>query len=187
MINAIKDYLDLLRKTLDGLSMDEITAFMGEIERAYREGKQVFLFGNGGSAATASHTACDFQKGVGSEMGHKFKVLSLNDCVPIMTAWANDTDYSNIFSEQLETFVQPGDVVVGISASGNSPNVLKGIEVGNRKGAVTIGITGFQGGKLVGLAQKSVVVRCDNMQVIEDVHLVLGHIVYAWLRKDLAP
>ena len=187
MVNLIEDYLDLLKKTLAAFPTEEIADFVRVIERAYLEGKQIFLFGNGGSAATASHLACDFQKGIGGESSRKFRAMSLNDCVPVMTAWANDTDYSNVFARQLETFVQPGDVVIGISASGNSPNVLEAVEVGNAKGAITYGVTGFQGGKLAKLAQKTIVVRCDNMQVVEDVHLILGHIVYTCLRKVHIP
>ena len=183
MHDKISTYLELLSNTLAAIAKDEIEDFVREVERACAGGKQVFLFGNGGSAATASHLACDFQKGIGRESDRKFRVLSLNDCVPIMTAWANDTAYENIFAEQLETFVQPGDLVIGISASGNSPNVLKAIEVGNREGAITYGIAGFQGGKLAGLARKSLIIPCDNMQVIEDAHLILGHIVYTCLIK----
>ena len=183
MISMIKEYLDLLQKTLSSIPAEEIEAFVRAIERAYLDGKQVFLFGNGGSASTATHTACDLQKGVGGEAERKFKVLSLSDSIPIMTAWANDTDYSNIFANQLEAFVQPGDLVIGISGSGNSPNVLKAIELANSRGAITYGLTGFQGGKLAQLARKSIVARCDSMQVIEDVHLILGHIVYTCLRK----
>ena len=183
MLSKIKNYLDMLQDTLSAIPIEEIGDFVDTIERAYAEGKQVFLFGNGGSAATASHLACDLQKGVAGFVEQKFRVLSLNDCIPIMTAWANDTDYSNVFARQLETFVSPGDVVIGISASGNSTNVLEAIEVGNEKGAVTYGVTGYEGGKLVGLAKKSLVVRCDNMQVIEDVHLILGHIVMTCMMK----
>ena len=183
MSEIISNYLDLLSENLASLSMEEVQDFVRAVETAYVDGKQVFVFGNGGSAATASHMVCDLQKGIGGESERKFKVLSLNDCVPIMTAWANDTDYANVFAKQLETFVRPGDLVIGISASGNSPNVLKAIEVANDKGAITYGVTGFQGGKLASLAKKSLIVRCDNMQVIEDIHLVIGHIVYTYLRK----
>lgn len=153
---------------------------------AMRGGHQVFLFGNGGSAATASHFAVDLGKGLQGPGGLRLKALSLVDAVPMMTAWANDTDYSRIFAEQLVNFVHQGDVAVAISGSGNSPNVLKGVEAATVRGAVTIGFTGFKGGRLKDLVDVCIVVPSDNMQQIEDLHMVLAHVIYSDMRDELA-
>ena len=112
--------------------------------------------------------------------------MSITDNVALMTAWANDTDYENIFAEQLDSLLQPGDVVIAISGSGNSPNVIKAVEKANEMGAITIGWSGFKGGELAQVAQKSIVVHSDNMQRIEDVHMILGHVVFACMMKECA-
>ncbi len=153
---------------------------------ALREGRQVFLFGNGGSAATASHFAVDLGKGLQARDGRRLRALALTDAVPLMTAWANDTDYSRIFSEQLINFVRPGDVAIAISGSGNSPNVLKGVRTATEKGALAIGFTGDMGGKLKDLVDLCVVVPSDNMQHIEDCHMIVAHVIYTDLRERLA-
>lgn len=153
---------------------------------ALREGRQVFLFGNGGSAATASHFAVDLGKGLQAHDGRRVKALALTDAVPVMTAWANDTDYSRIFSEQLANFACPGDVAIAISGSGNSPNVLKAVRTAIEKGALTIGFTGDMGGKLKEMVDLCVVVPSNNMQHIEDCHMIVAHVIYTDLRERLA-
>jgi D-sedoheptulose 7-phosphate isomerase len=152
---------------------------------ALRERRQVFLFGNGGSAATASHFAVDLGKGLQTRDGTRLKALSLADAVPMMTAWANDADYSRVFAEQLVNFVRPGDVAIAISGSGNSPNVLQGVMAAAEAGALTIGFTGYRGGKLKDLVDLCLVVPSDNMQQIEDCHMVLAHVVYTDMREEL--
>ena len=183
-MKQIDDYLNAVTGLLADLPRDRIANVVDLVRDAYDNGKQVFIMGNGGSASTSSHLACDLQKGLGGLSDKKFKVMSLTDNVAIMTAWANDTDYSSIFTEQLATWVKPGDLVIGISGSGNSPNVINGIELANRMGAVTIGISGFQGGKLAQTARHGVVVRSDNMQHIEDVHMVLAHLIFRVLMEE---
>ncbi|MBI1952012.1 MAG: SIS domain-containing protein [Acidobacteria bacterium] len=153
---------------------------------ALREGRQVFLFGNGGSAATASHFAVDLGKGLQAHDGRRLKALALTDAVPVMTAWANDTDYSRIFSEQLANFACPGDVAIAISGSGNSPNVLKGVRTAIEKGALTIAFTGDMEGKLKEMVDLCVVVPSSNMQHIEDCHMIVAHVIYTDLRERLA-
>ncbi|MDH7602486.1 MAG: SIS domain-containing protein [Armatimonadota bacterium] len=180
-VSIIQNYVKLLKEALQALSEEALLEIADILRRAHQEGKQVFLLGNGGSAANATHIAEDLQKGVKEHTGRRFKVLSLADSTPLITAWANDTSYEQIFVEQIESLVEPGDVVIAISGSGNSPNVLRAVEKANEMGAVTIGLTGFDGGKLAKTAQKSVVVASDNMQRVEDVHLVIGHILYTYL------
>jgi D-sedoheptulose 7-phosphate isomerase len=154
------------------------------LKSAHSEGRQVFVLGNGGSAATASHVAEDLQKGVKECSGKRFKVISLTDSTPLICAWANDNGYDCIFAEQLDSFLEPGDVVIAISGSGNSPNVIKAVEKANQMGAITVGWSGFSGGKLAKVAQKSIVVASDNMQRIEDVHLILGHLVFTCMMSE---
>jgi D-sedoheptulose 7-phosphate isomerase len=183
-MDRIRNYLDAVSSLLNSVSIEDVRRVADLVVDAYRSEKRVFIMGNGGSAATASHLACDLQKGVGGMSVKKFKVMAMTDNIPIMTAWANDTDYSNIFAEQLATWVEPGDLVIGISGSGNSPNVIKGIEVAKDKGAITVGLSGFNGGKLAQVAEYNVVVPSDNMQHIEDVHMVLCHLIFRYVLEE---
>lgn len=185
-MEQINDYLNAVTGLLADVSRDEIHKVADLLKDAYQNNKQVFIMGNGGSAATASHLACDLQKGITSMCPKRFKVMSVTDNVSLMTAWANDSDYSEIFAQQIATWVEPGDLVLGISGSGNSPNVIKGIEVGNEKGAITAGIAGYEGGKLAKVAQHCIVVHSDNMQHIEDVHMVLAHLLFRRMLEELA-
>lgn len=183
-MSMIREYLDLVTQAIAELPEDKIQDMVDTLKAAHTEGRQVFVLGNGGSAATASHVAEDLQKGVKECSGKRFKVLALTDSTPLICAWANDNGYDCIFAEQLDSFLDPGDVVIAISGSGNSPNVIKAVEKANAMGAITIGWSGFAGGKLAQLAQKSIVVNSDNMQRIEDVHMVLGHLAFACLMKQ---
>lgn len=183
-MSMIREYLDLVSKALAELPEDRIQDVIDTLKAAHTESRQVFLLGNGGSASTASHLACDFQKGLKMTSGKRFRATAVTDNVAVMTAWANDTDYVNIFAEQLDSLVEAGDVVIAISGSGNSPNVIKAVEKANELGAVTMGWSGFGGGKLAEIAQKPIVVNSDNMQRVEDVHMVLGHLVFACLMKQ---
>ena len=112
-------------------------------------------------------------------------MLAFTDPIPIITAWANDTDYSNVFAEQVATWADQGDVLIAISASGNSPNILRAVEAAKARGATTVGLTGMGGGKLAEIADKSIVVPSDNMQQVEDVHVVLAHLIFTCLCKEI--
>lgn len=183
-MSMIKEYLSLVTKAISELPEDKIQDVIDTLMNAHAEGRQVFLLGNGGSASTASHFACDLQKGVKMHTGKRLKVSSINDSIPLITAWANDTDYENIFAEQLDGILHPNDVVIALSGSGNSPNVLKAVEKANEIGAITIGWSGFDGGKLAQIAQKPIIVNSNNMQRVEDVHMVLGHLIFACFLKQ---
>jgi D-sedoheptulose 7-phosphate isomerase len=185
-MSIISEYLDLVCKAIADLPEDKIQDMVETLSDALAKGKQVFLLGNGGSAANATHIAEDLQKGVKEWTGKRFKVLSLAESTPLITAWANDSGYENIFSEQIDSLLEPGDVVIAISGSGNSPNVLKAVKKANEMGAITIGWSGFSGGQLAQIAQKSIVVNSDNMQRVEDVHLILGHLVFTCMMKQCA-
>jgi D-sedoheptulose 7-phosphate isomerase len=152
---------------------------------AYLEDRAVYLFGNGGSAALASHCACDLGKGTVINGNRRFRVLALTDNVPLMTAWANDACYDDVFAEQLIPLINKGDVALAISGSGNSPNVLKALYAAREAGAFTIGLTGFQGGKMKPLCDLCVIIPSDNMQVIEDLHVSVSHSVFISLRSRM--
>ena len=179
----VKKYLVDLKELINVININEITEFIKEIENVYKNEKTIFIMGNGGSAATASHFACDINKGVSLKLQKKFKVLCLNDNIPIMLAYANDISYDSIFIEQLKNYISKGDLVIGISGSGNSKNVLNAIEYAKEIGAKTFGIIGYDGGKLKNLAQKSLIVRSFDMQKIEDCHMILAHLTMQYFSK----
>jgi D-sedoheptulose 7-phosphate isomerase len=148
------------------------------LQRARREGKRVFLMGNGGSAATASHFVNDLLKGTTQPGQPRFKVMCLADNVSTLTAYANDTSYEMIFAEPLAALAEPGDVVIAISGSGNSPNVLRAMDTAQDLGLTRIGLTGCAGGKLKAKCDVCVVVPSDSMQIIEDAHLAILHAIF---------
>jgi D-sedoheptulose 7-phosphate isomerase len=152
---------------------------------AYLQNRSVYVFGNGGSAALASHCACDLGKGTIINGNRRFRVLALTDNVPLLTAWANDASYDDVFSEQLLPLISKSDIALAISGSGNSPNVLKALQVAREAGAFTIGLTGFQGGRMKSLCDLCVIVPSDNMQVIEDLHVSVNHAIFASLRARM--
>lgn len=149
---------------------------------AHRRGGIVYLCGNGGSAATASHMASDLAKGAPTGPVTGLRTHALTDNVPLITAWANDLDYAGVFSEQIRTLVRAGDALVAISASGNSPNIVRAVEQARTQGALTIGLSGFGGGRLAELADVSVIVPSHEYGPVEDVHLALGHAIATALR-----
>ncbi len=178
------DYLGLVCEEIGRLNTAEVEKVSDLIERAYDAGRFVFIIGNGGSGANASHlcedlakcTLCDF------ENQKRLKVLSLTDNTPWVTAVANDISYESIFLEQLKNLASPGDLLVAISGSGNSPNILRAVEWANTHGVATVGVTGFGGGKLKSLAQHSLHVPIDDMGVAESVHQTVFH----WVIDDLS-
>jgi D-sedoheptulose 7-phosphate isomerase len=178
----IKAYLDEMRTTLTKLPLETIEQIVQVLKSARAQKKQVFLFGNGGSAATASHLAVDLTKGTIAPDKPRLRAIALTDNVPLISAWANDTSYEDIFSQQLQNQVEPGDVVIGISGSGRSPNVLKALKLAKSVGATTIGLTGFDGGKMKDLVDLCVMVPGNSIEQVEDVHLMLGHVISSCLR-----
>lgn len=170
------DYCQGLKAALDAIPTDAAERFLKHLESAYLEGRQVFIMGNGGSGSSASHAAGDLNKGVSYGREKRFRVISLNDNMATLTAYANDVSYSEAFVEQLKNFLNSGDLVIGISGSGNSPSILKAVEYANQHGAVTIGLCGFGGGKLAAMAQVPVHVPVNDMQKVEDVHMMLFHV-----------
>jgi D-sedoheptulose 7-phosphate isomerase len=182
-----KQYFDELRRVADNLPHDSINKIAEELLKANQSGRMVVLFGNGGSASLASHFACDLGKGTAyCDGGKRFRVLALTDNISTLTAWANDSSYDDIFAEQLRNFVQPQDIAFAISGSGNSTNVVNALCVAREAGATTIGVTGFEGGKMKSLCDICVVVPSDNMQIIEDLHLSMAHSIFRILCSRMA-
>jgi D-sedoheptulose 7-phosphate isomerase len=185
--STMEAYFSSLCGVLRGLPMAELDQVRRHILRAYHDSRTIFVLGNGGSAATASHMICDLNKGtIQSHRKLRFRVLALTDNVPSLTAWANDSSYDDVFSEQLANFVQPRDVVLAISGSGNSANVLRALEYGRQAGAATLGLTGFNGGKMKDLCDVCVIVPSDNMQLIEDAHHSIAHSLFTAIREELS-
>lgn len=180
-------YFERYGKVVAELPYSEIERVVDLLHQAYESGRRVFLFGNGGSAALASHFACDLGKGtVATDAPDKrFRVLALTDNIPLITAWANDSSYDQIFAEQLRNFIQPGDVAFGISGSGCSPNVLTALEAARQAQAVTVGLTGFKGGKMPQFCNFCIVIPSDNMQIIEDLQLGISHAVFTVIRHRI--
>ena len=146
-------------------------------DQARTDSRHIFVCGNGGSASTASHFACDIVKGASFNRPSRFRIMALTDSLPTMTAYANDVGYDCVFAEQLKNFAQPGDVVMAISGSGNSPNVLRAVEYANEAGCKTIALTGRDGGKLGPLAQLNIQVPVPHMGRIEDAHMIICHMI----------
>jgi len=182
----ISGYFDRLSKVIKDVSRDEINKVMDLLVQARDKEKQIFTCGNGGSAATASHFVCDFNKGASFGKKKRFKFICLNDNVATMMAIANDISYDDIFVEQLKNYCMPGDVVLAISGSGNSRNVLKAVEYANNMDAITIGLTGFDGGQLKKSAQYGIHIPVQDMQITEDLHMVLDHLMMKILAEKLS-
>ena len=180
--DPVDRYLRQLEQTVHNMPRDQIWAVIDVLMGAWRERRQIFLLGNGGSAATASHMANDLNKLTITDGKPRFKVIALTDNVPLITAWGNDTAYEDIFAEQMLNFLEPGDVVIGISASGKSPNVLKAIRVAKNHGAVTIGFTGDKGGQLKELVDYYVIIPDEHICRQEDGHVILEHAIANTLR-----
>ena len=176
-IDEISKYISEEKKVIDSLDKNEINMVMNILEKTRYDRRRVFICGNGGSASTASHMTSDFNKGVSINLKNKYDFECLSDNVPMMMAIANDISYEDVFVIPLKNKLHKDDVVIGISGSGNSENVIRAIEYSNKVGATTISFTGYLGGKLKEISKYNVHVNIDNMQIVEDVHLILNHMM----------
>ena len=184
--SAAAVHLEQLSALLRSLPIAAVDRARHALHSAYTAGKTIFVFGNGGSAATASHIACDMGKGT-VRTGHakRLRIISLTDNVPLITAWANDSSFEDVFAEQLLNLVGPGDVALAISGSGRSRNVLKALRTARDCGAVTVGFAGFDGGMMKQFCDVCVIVPSDNMQLIEDAHHCIAHAVFRAICADV--
>ncbi len=170
-------YYDTLKQVIDNLDKREINRTMQAILKKYDQQAIIYIFGNGGSAATASHFVCDFNKGACEQVDNKFRFICLNDNIPIMTAISNDISYEDVFSYQLNGKLQKEDMVIAISGSGNSKNVIRAVEYAKIIGCEVVGITGYEGGKLKPLADYHLHVMANDMQKVEDIHMTFDHLI----------
>lgn len=173
----VDKYLNNLGDSLQQIPLEKVQHVIQILHHARLNGRQIFIMGNGGSASTSSHFVCDLAKNNYFEGLPPFRAIDLNSSNAIFTALANDEGYENVFSHQLRTLIEPHDIVIGISTSGNSPNVLRAIELANKTGAITIGMTGFEGGKLSELVNVEVRVPSDNIRHVEDIHMIITHLI----------
>ncbi len=183
----IQNYISVLQQTLDQLRGQPIADVIRVLQHARMQGNQVFIMGNGGSASTASHFVCDLAKNTRREGLPHFRVIGLTDNMAILSAYANDEGYENVFSQQLANLIRPGDVVTAISASGNSKNVINAIEEAQKQHATTIGFTGFDGGRLGQMVDINIHVKSNIIEHVEDIHLMLEHIIVKTIKEVPQP
>jgi len=176
-MKMISNYLQNIKDTIDGIPVEDIEQMINILHNARRNYKNIFIMGNGGSASTASHFVWDLAKNTRKGGWPEFRVIGMTDNMAIVTAYANDEGYETVFAQQLNSLLEPNDVVIAISGSGNSPNVIRAVELANKRGAITIGMTGLTGGKLKQLAQHVIYVENNKIDQVEDIHLILEHIV----------
>ncbi len=184
-----KEYLDRLNLTIGSLPLESLDSIVNTIHKTYLNRKQIFIIGNGGSASTASHMMNDLNKGT---LGHngdapwpRFRAIALTDNISLITAWANDADYKLIYSEPLRNLAEPGDLLIAISASGNSPNIVQAVSTAKELGVTVIGLSGFGGGKLLEMADACFVVPSKEYGPVEDIHMILDHIITGYLFDKL--
>lgn len=186
MIRDFADnYIQELIQTVTSVRYDKFEKITNIIYQAYLDRRQIFIMGNGGSAATASHFCQDLGKGTASEGNPRFRVICLNDNISLLTAYSNDINYECVFEEQLKNLLNEKDVCIFITGSGNSPNIIRAIEFANTKQAITVGILGFDGGKARSMLKENIVIQNNNYGQVEDIHLIFAHIISQYLREKI--
>jgi D-sedoheptulose 7-phosphate isomerase len=183
---TLRDYWDEVADVAAAIDFTDLERAAVMLLTCQARGRVVFVIGNGGSAATASHFACDLSKGTRRDGPPTFHVVSLTDNVPLLTAWANDSGYDRVFSEQLTALARPGDLLVAISASGNSPNVVAAVDAARSCGMSVVSLSGRSGGRLAHLVDVLVNVPSDTIEVVEDAHLIVAHSLCVAVRERLA-
>ena len=176
-MNFPAQYKTEVLKAIETVDLAKVNQAIELFKDARAAGRHIFVCGNGGSASTASHFACDIVKGASYNRGQRFRIMALTDQIATLTAYANDVSYDCVFVEQLKNFAEPGDVVMAISGSGNSPNVLQAVEYANSIGCRTIALSGRNGGKLGPMAQLNLQASNPHMGRIEDVHMIVMHMI----------
>lgn len=183
--SEIQNYLEHEIAVLHSLDVEKINQVLNLLLEAFEKERTIYIFGNGGSAATASHYQNDFNKGISEYTQKKFRFCCLNDNVATLMAIANDIGYEEVFRFQLTGKLQPGDLVIAISGSGNSANVINAVEYAKQEGNVVVGLTGYDGGKLHRLADYSLHASVNSMQITEDIHMIFDHLMMSVFYKTL--
>jgi len=184
-MDYVKKYLEDLKKNVSLININEIKLAIEILEKARDNKNTIFTMGNGGSASTASHFVNGLCQGATVEGKTRFKAIALTDNIPNMLAYANDIGYEYIFVEQLKNLLEEEDIVIGISGSGNSANVIKGIQYAKNNNATTVGMTGFNGGELKKIVDYSIHIPCNLMELVEDIHLSLTHLISSYFREKI--
>ena len=182
-MESVNRYFTELEQTMRSISLPDLQKVLSLLEQAYRKGHRIFIMGNGGSAATASHFALDLAKNTIMPGAPRLKAISLTDHVPLITAWSNDTAYEHIFAEQLTNLIEPGDVAIGISTGGNSPNVINALYLAREHRASTIGLLGAKGGKIKEIVDVYILAPGQNIEQEEDAHMILAHVITRHMRE----
>jgi len=183
-MNFTEQYKTQLLTAIDTVDLGRVEQAIEVFKKAREQSRHIFVCGNGGSASTASHFACDIVKGASFNRTQRFRIMALTDQLPTLTAYANDISYDSVFVEQLRNFAQPEDVFMGISGSGNSPNVIRAMEYANSIGCRTIALTGRDGGKLGPLAELNIQVPVPHMGRIEDAHMIVCHMIGYYFMEE---
>jgi len=184
-MKRVTSYLSSLQETLNELPKENIVSVIELLKSARLDGRQVFIMGNGGSASTATHFVCDLAKNTRKDGLPHFKVIGLADNMALFSAYANDEGYENVFSQQLANLVLPDDIVIGISASGNSMNVLNALALAKSRKAITVGFTGFDGGQMAPMVDLNVHVNSSIIEHVEDIHLMLEHMIVKSIKDEI--
>ena len=181
-VDAITTYFSGIERMLQAISQPHLQHVLCLLKQAYFDRRRIFIMGNGGSAATASHFALDLAKNTIVPAAPRLKAISLTDHVPLITAWSNDAAYEHVFAEQLANMIEPGDVAIGISTSGNSPNVINALRLTKQLGGVTIGLLGAEGGMIKDIVDAYVLASGWNIEQEEDAHMIMVHIITRHMR-----
>jgi D-sedoheptulose 7-phosphate isomerase len=181
----VADYLSKLSVLLAAIDTAQVSHVVELLLECWRSDRRLVFCGNGGSGSTSTHMVCDFQKNIYLEGGKPFEVVALTDSPALLLAWGNDTDFTNVFAGQARTWLRKDDILVAISGSGNSQNVLEAVKVAKEVGATTVGLCGYGGGKLAEASDIALVADLRNMQLVEDVHMILCHILFSALRDRI--
>ncbi|VVB83566.1 Phosphoheptose isomerase [uncultured archaeon] len=188
-MDFVKEYINKLKEGLDKLNPSDIERVVDILLNAWKNNQQIFIIGNGGSAAIASHLACDLGKGTLKKIyditEKRFRVVSLTDNTPLLTALANDVTYNNVFSQQLNNLMVRGDILIAITGSGNSENIVRAVKVAQEKKAVVIGFLGANGGKVKNMVDYYILYEDSHYGRIEDSHSILSHLITCWLREKM--
>jgi D-sedoheptulose 7-phosphate isomerase len=184
LAQRIQEHLAELAAVLKKIDSEKLAQMTHKLQETMHAGNMIYIFGNGGCSSLASHFCADLGKMMKLERDENFRILSLNDNIPSITAWANDTGYENIFWRQLELFMRPGDLVFALSGSGNSKNVLEAVKYAREQGNPVLSFSGFDGGQLATMAELSYVVPSHNMQIVEDAFGILLHGIFVGLRDS---
>lgn len=184
MNNFIKDYTNEFIEVLNTLEEKKLGVLYEALEKTKKSHNKIFVLGNGGSSASASHWVCDFNKGINYEKSERLQMYSLSDNTPLFSALSNDVAYEDVFIEQLKNYLSPGDLVIGLSVSGNSENIVRALEYAIEKNANTFSVIGDYDGKMKEVSQEALIVPSKNYGIVEDIHMYVCHVLSQYMYNE---